>query len=300
MPIPNRDILDILNEVNKSLADTQSLSTMTKRSGWSKFHFLREFHRVTSETPKQYVQRVRLEKAAAALGASSKPVLQVALDAGFHSHEVFVRAFRRRFNCSPSQYRKGALAGRTVGAQECYETLVHAVSPCIKLFHLQSQFTNRSGPVKEPKITQVTLEQQPILFIRRNVSEAELQPLFAECFGKLFGYGVQHCLPIAGQPIARYVSIGPGLWTVDCVLPLTEAIKEAEDLQAGVLDGGKVLKAEHFGPYEELKNSYIAIQTWMEREKISPRGAHWEQYVTDPGEEPDAGKWQTDIYWPVQ
>lgn len=151
-----------------------------------------------------------------------------------------------------------------------------------------------------PEITCIRLEQQPILFIRRKVDQAQLQPYFAECFGKLFGFGMRQGLPITGNPIARYVSTGPGLWTVDCVLPLSHRADEAEELQAGVLDGGRILKAVHFGPYEKLQDSYVAIQQWMENEGLSPRSAHWEQYVTDPGEEPDPAKWQTDIYWPIQ
>lgn len=154
--------------------------------------------------------------------------------------------------------------------------------------------------MKEPVITRVTLEPQPMLFIRRKVEQTQLQPCFAECFGKLFGHGMQNGLPITGNPIARYVSMGPGLWTVDSILPLASAAESAGEMQAGFLDGGDVVKAVHLGPYEELRESYIAVQTWLETQGLTPRSAHWEQYVTDPGEEPDPSKWQTDIYWPVQ
>jgi hypothetical protein len=43
--------------------------------------------------------------------------------------------------------------------------------------------------------------------------------MLAECFGKLFAHGQKAGLPIAGWPLARYVSMGPGLWTVDAAMP---------------------------------------------------------------------------------
>ena len=152
----------------------------------------------------------------------------------------------------------------------------------------------------EIQIERITIEPQPILFIRRQVAQTELQPYFAECFGKLFGYGVENGLPITGNPIARYVAFGPGLWTVDCVLPLAQAAEAAQDFQAGMLEGGDILKATHVGPYENLDKSYIQLQRMMENEGLAARGAHWEQYVTDPGDEPDSNKWETDIYWPIK
>jgi AraC family transcriptional regulator len=300
MPIPQIDILQLLKAANdKDRAESNHLLALSQRSGWSKFHLHREFHRVTGETPKQYTQRVRLERAAAQLNASRKSVIDIALAAGFQSHEVFTRAFKKRFNCSPSAYRKKSLMGKSQDDQSSYRSLVHTISPCTGLFYLGNKAENWSQNMKDPEIKRVTLDPQPILYIRRKVEQAQLQPYFAECFGKLFGYGMQHGLPITGQPIARYIAIGPGQWTVDCVLPLAEPVKGEGEMQAGELDGGVVIKAMHFGPYEALNQSYVAIETWMEEEGVSPTGANWEQYVTDPGEEPDSSKWQTDIYWPI-
>jgi AraC family transcriptional regulator len=65
------------------------------KAGWSPFHFHRAFRKVVGETPKRYTQRLRLERAAARLASGSDPVLRIAADAGFASHEVFTRAFRR-------------------------------------------------------------------------------------------------------------------------------------------------------------------------------------------------------------
>ena len=298
MPIPNRDILQILKEINEELSRKNSLSSMAMRSGWSKFYFHREFQRVAGESPKAFVERVRLDNAAAALCANRKSVLHISLEFGFKSQEVFIRAFKKRFKCTPSGFRKQKSYEMKAKRLD-QESMVQAISPCVRLYQLKENSNQRSKIMKKIQIERMTLEPQPILFIRRKIPQTELQPYFAECFGKLFGYGVENALPITGNPIARYVSLGPGLWTVDCVLPLANVVEGVEEFEAGMLESGDVLKAIHLGPYEKLEESYIQIQTMMENEGLESRSGHWEQYVTDPGDEPDSNKWQTDIYWPI-
>jgi len=225
--------------------------------------------------------------------------LQISLEFGFKSQEVFIRAFKKRFKCTPSQFRKQKSIESRVEPND-QESMIRAISPCVGLYQLKDKSTPRSKAMKKLHIERITLEPQPILFIRRRIPQSELQPYFAECFGKLFGYGVENALPITGNPIARYVSVGPGLWTVDCVLPLAGSVEGVNDFQVGTLEGGDILKANHFGPYERLEESYIEIQKMIEDEGLESRHAHWEQYVTDPGDEPDPNKWQTDIYWPIK
>jgi len=100
-----RDILCLLRAIRRAPADDASLAALARRSGWSPFHLHRAFRRVVNETPKRYVQRLRLERAAARLATGDEKILSIALSEGFRSHEVFVRAFRRHFGCSPPTCR---------------------------------------------------------------------------------------------------------------------------------------------------------------------------------------------------
>ena len=58
-------------------------------------------------TPSAYIQRRRLERAAARLSqrGGDVTITQVAFDVGFNDLSSFCRAFRRRFGMSPSDYR---------------------------------------------------------------------------------------------------------------------------------------------------------------------------------------------------
>ena len=299
MPIPIQDILVILKEANSSSLEVKTLTQLALRAGWSKYHFLREFQRYTGETPKQYLQRVRIERAAATLISSSKNIMDIAIESEFGSHEVFIRAFKKRFGCSPLVYRNKVPDFKNQNSSQIKE-LVHVISPCIGLYYLDKSPNRRRNTMKSLQIERINLDSQPILYIQKRLDPKQLQENMSEAFGKLFGYGMQNNLPITGQPIARYVSLGPGLWTVDFVMPLAAEVEGTGDMKSGFLEDGEVLKAAHFGPYESLQESYLVIEKWMESEGVAPRGSNWEQYVTSPGEEPDVSKWQTNIFWPVK
>lgn len=151
-------------------------------------------------------------------------------------------------------------------------------------------------PVIERK---VLANEQPILFIQRRFPLTELQRTMGECFGALYGHGQTAGLPIAGFPIARYVSTGAGLWTVDFAMPLAEPADATGEMQSGVLVSGPVAFAVHEGPYDRLPETNAAIEKWIEENGYSAGGAPWEAYVTDPGETPDPADWRTEVYWPL-
>jgi AraC family transcriptional regulator len=109
---PERDLLHLLQDIRGRLSGDLSLQALATRSGWSPFHLHRAFQRVVGETPKEYTLRLRIERAAGRLTTSGESVIDIAIDAGFTSHEVFTRAFRRHFGRSPARYRVFALKAR--------------------------------------------------------------------------------------------------------------------------------------------------------------------------------------------
>jgi AraC family transcriptional regulator len=142
--------------------------------------------------------------------------------------------------------------------------------------------------------------EQPILYIRRSIPESQLQQTMGECFGKLYGYGQQAGLAIAGNPISRYVSTGESPWIVDMVLPLAAPADSNGEIESGVLVSGPVAFAVHTGPYEKLSATYAAIAKWIGENGYRPGGAPWESYVTDPGQTPNPADWRTEVFWPLE
>ena len=148
-------------------------------------------------------------------------------------------------------------------------------------------------------VTRRQFAGQPILLIRRRLARSELRAMLGECFGTLFGHGHKAGLPIAGWPVARYLSVGPGLWTVEAAMPLAAAASGEGEMEPGALPAGTVAVGIHAGAYEQLPETYAAIEKWMADNGVRAGGAPWESYVTDPGQHPDPADWKTEVYWPL-
>ncbi|MCD7891981.1 MAG: AraC family transcriptional regulator, partial [Ruminococcus sp.] len=67
---------------------------------------LRCFHEMLNTTPMQYVMEIRLKKAAALLRSTNKSAKDIALDCGFNDISYFTKLFRRKYDCTPGNYRK--------------------------------------------------------------------------------------------------------------------------------------------------------------------------------------------------
>jgi len=90
------------------------LDSAAAEFGLSPFHFLRLFANVLGVTPHQYLIRSRLRRAARLLAEDSKPIIEVALDAGFADLSNFVRTFHRAAAVSPRSFRQAARGNRDV------------------------------------------------------------------------------------------------------------------------------------------------------------------------------------------
>jgi AraC family transcriptional regulator len=284
------------------LGEDVSLTVLAERSGLSTFHLQRIFAATIGESPKQITLRPRLERAAAMLLTSDRTVLDIALDCGFQSHEVFSRAFRRRFAMSPKIYRaRGFVTATGVADAQNHAALISQVGPCIGLYHIREDERSEANDMAQT-IARKELQPQPILMVRRRIKPSEVAQTLAEVLGRVFAYAQQRGIPLAGQPFTRYLEWGPGLWTVEAGMPIAalpdELIANAE-VKAGTLPGGPVATTTHVGDYGTLSQSHAAVQHWIEDQGLTPSGAPWEVYTTDPADYPDPKDWRTDIFWPL-
>jgi AraC family transcriptional regulator len=72
----------------------------------SRSHFDRLVAAASGETPGRFRRRVLLERAAYRLLTSATGVLDIAVEAGYSSHEAFTRAFTRAYGVAPSRWRE--------------------------------------------------------------------------------------------------------------------------------------------------------------------------------------------------
>ena len=79
---------------------------MAKAACFSRRQFHRLMVEVLGETPGSHQRRIRLDRAAWMLLTSRTTILEIALENGFENHETFTRAFRARFEMTPSSFRR--------------------------------------------------------------------------------------------------------------------------------------------------------------------------------------------------
>ena len=93
-----------LRYIREHVADPLGMDELAAVAGFSKFHFAREFKRVTSYTVVTYLNLVRVEKAKSLLTGGLHTVGEVALACGFNNLSYFSKIFRAQTGVTPSEY----------------------------------------------------------------------------------------------------------------------------------------------------------------------------------------------------
>ncbi|PJZ90669.1 hypothetical protein CH369_03685 [Leptospira levettii] len=96
----------IWEKLESNLSKEFALNELAFFSTYSPWHFHRLFSQFQSENVKDYVRRLRLEKAAFEIKTTSYPILEIALETGYTSQEAFTKAFRKTLGITPAAYRK--------------------------------------------------------------------------------------------------------------------------------------------------------------------------------------------------
>jgi AraC-like DNA-binding protein len=98
--------------MHSSFGESVRLDELAAAAGLSKFRFAHSFKDRYGVSPYVYVQRLRLQRAAARIATSSTPLTAIALELGFGSSSRLSTAFKRSFGVSPSVWRQNQHSSR--------------------------------------------------------------------------------------------------------------------------------------------------------------------------------------------
>ena len=151
----------------------------------------------------------------------------------------------------------------------------------------------------------VTRPEQPYVAIRASVPMTELGA-FAARTGEVFGWLGARDLAPAGPPFFKYNVIDMTReLEMETGVPVATAVDGDDRVVSGVLPAGRYATLIHVGHPGELVEATKALLDWAARQGLrwdmSPvdGGERWggrlESYLTDPNEEPDMSKWQTQL-----
>ena len=101
----SRRVLKVKNYIAKNYRDEIRLSTLADIAGMSPSAFSRFFKLHTGRNLSEYIIEMRLGYASRLLVDTSKGIAEICYDCGFNNLSNFNRIFRKKKNCSPSEFR---------------------------------------------------------------------------------------------------------------------------------------------------------------------------------------------------
>jgi len=286
-------LLRVLVHIQQHLDEPLGIDELARIACFSSFHFHHVFTGMMGESLKEHVRRLRLERAATHLKLGSRPVTEVALDAGFESHEAFTRAFKSSYGLPPTKYR----SQRSTMLEPRARSGIHFRTS----FTPRNFRTSQSG-AKSMNVQIKTLEPMRVAFIRHVGPYGEVGPTWDKLTtqlgrdgwlaGKIMMLGICHDDPdVTPQQKIRY----------DACVTVDAQFQPSGEIGVQTVAGGSYAMTTHFGPYNKLGETYSALLgQWLPRSGRELRKAPcFEVYLNAPdGTEPE--DLITDIYAPLQ
>ncbi|MFE7135714.1 GyrI-like domain-containing protein [Streptomyces sp. NPDC057638] len=158
-----------------------------------------------------------------------------------------------------------------------------------------------AGPTVEERAA------RPYAYLRASVRMDEF-PVIADRLGELIGWVSAQGAAFAGAPFFRFRTVDPaGASEVEAGLPVLTPPAPEGDYRVGTLPSGRYAAIRHTGHPDGLFEALGTLTAWTERQGLTldltrsePGGVErWgcrlESYLTDPREEPDPNRWETEL-----
>lgn len=100
-------IKSVLEYTELHYASPITLNDLAAVAGMNPKYFCRFFRSITHQTPIEYVNSYRIEKAAQMLHSTRLPITNICMECGFNDSSNFIKVFRKYKGMTPKQYRKG-------------------------------------------------------------------------------------------------------------------------------------------------------------------------------------------------
>ncbi len=91
--------------INNNYSSKMTLDKVAQEACSSKYHFSREFKKSLGCSYKDYVNRVRIEKARELLKSSRMSITEAAFSVGYSDLTNFERIFKKIVGCTPKEYK---------------------------------------------------------------------------------------------------------------------------------------------------------------------------------------------------
>jgi len=102
-------IYDAINYINQNYTNKIDLEELANKYGYSVSHFRKKFNEYLNISPKQYIEKIRVEAAKEMLYSGMISIQEIAEQLGFYDIYHFSKDFKKHVGMSPKQYQKTLL-----------------------------------------------------------------------------------------------------------------------------------------------------------------------------------------------
>jgi AraC family transcriptional regulator len=143
------------------------------------------------------------------------------------------------------------------------------------------------------------IEQRPAQpAIAIEVETTDVGATLQELLPASFAWVEDHGGVVAGPPFTRYLVIGATM-RIQAGVPTAEYMQGDDRVQGVELPGGELAVGDHHGPYDTVVETAKGLREYIDAQGRTPSGPLWENYITDPGAEPDPARWHTEVCYPL-
>lgn len=134
--------------------------------------------------------------------------------------------------------------------------------------------------------------------VRKRINMSDIKQFYGESYGKIGAVLAKRGMKMAGMPCGLYYEWDEGTGETDlaAAIPVTRSLSVGE-IESVRLPAGRALVVDYYGPYEGVGVAHMAIDRYIAQKGLEFKPPVIEQYVTDPGTEPDPNKWLTKVYY---
>lgn len=236
----------VIDFIGKHLDDKLELDELCRIACFSKYHFHRLFTAHAGVSLRSYIRWLRLKRAAYQLTLpNNDTIINIAVNAGFESHEAFSRAFKKICGQSPSDFRSNAnwLAWETPPHSS------HIKGKNIMTITIKDLPSRRLAVMEhhgDPMKLSITLNK----FISwAKAQPISLKPKAGEAFG--FGYADPRDTP-------------PDEWRFDLALTVPRNFELNDEVHEGELPAGRYAVTTHKGSLDNIGDTiYQLYRDWL-------------------------------------
>lgn len=237
----------VIDFIGKHLDEELELEELCRIACFSKYHFHRLFTAHAGVSLKSYIKWLRLKRAAHQLTVQKEDtIINIALDAGFESHEAFSRAFKKVCGQSPSAFRIKANWRSWENPPYSISTIKAKKIMTITIKDLPSRRLAVMEHHGDPMKLSMTLDKL--------ISWAKEQPInLKPKAGEAFGYGYADPRETPSEE-----------WRFDLALTVPKDFKLSDEVIDRELPAGRYAVTTHKGSRDNIGDTiYHLYRDWL-------------------------------------